>query len=615
VINLTLKRNDPCPCGSGKKYKKCCLNKENIMQMQEVKEDRFFQSKHKLVLKLRDFLIKQISPSSYYRQQSDFIKRSQHALAKNIEDGFFDFWLFFFNRFENGLRGIEWFINENSHLLSNEEKQQADIWQSLTPKIVQAINTDNEIIHFEDVFTKEQYQVPVKKENVTSFLPWYGTIALLEPFNDLFYFNGVRVFEDPNGVYRAVKKVEELMETTNLSREQILFDYYPEILAVLIKDQEREDETREILEYTVEYEVQDEQALSQFVHGQEQFTIDRWDKNDKRCSWAGNWYQYTDNQISEPIFMAEVHGKLFVDNHLLQFISLEQARVDEYKQMVQPLITSNTLVLRNEKSKTIKIPFHAEIRDMMFSTGNGIPQYFALYAQNDIRFGFDKPIRQFNGLTINELITSGRKSDAENWLKQMEYNMYYQVKQQFKQVEVTADYNTIRKELGLPLSPFVTGGDKRESTFVPLATPNQQENQPTVNEKDISTYEELGFTNETINRFFADDVVAFFKDKTAGKSENTVRKYRSSLYDLVMIFDNYELESWDRCDHAFWERICVIDFLGRYEYVNKTAIKDFLSTIKALAKWLDKEKKSTSLSKIVTQVAKDVEEPMLMQLK
>ena len=23
-------RNRPCPCGSGKKYKKCCLNKENV---------------------------------------------------------------------------------------------------------------------------------------------------------------------------------------------------------------------------------------------------------------------------------------------------------------------------------------------------------------------------------------------------------------------------------------------------------------------------------------------------------------------------------------------------------------------------------------------------------
>ena len=25
----TIGRNDPCPCGSGKKYKKCCLNRMN----------------------------------------------------------------------------------------------------------------------------------------------------------------------------------------------------------------------------------------------------------------------------------------------------------------------------------------------------------------------------------------------------------------------------------------------------------------------------------------------------------------------------------------------------------------------------------------------------------
>lgn len=27
-ITLDIKRNDPCICGSGKKYKKCCLNLE-----------------------------------------------------------------------------------------------------------------------------------------------------------------------------------------------------------------------------------------------------------------------------------------------------------------------------------------------------------------------------------------------------------------------------------------------------------------------------------------------------------------------------------------------------------------------------------------------------------
>ena len=25
-------RNDPCPCGSGKKYKNCCLKKENALK-------------------------------------------------------------------------------------------------------------------------------------------------------------------------------------------------------------------------------------------------------------------------------------------------------------------------------------------------------------------------------------------------------------------------------------------------------------------------------------------------------------------------------------------------------------------------------------------------------
>lgn len=28
VLFKKFKRNDPCPCGSGKKYKKCCLNLE-----------------------------------------------------------------------------------------------------------------------------------------------------------------------------------------------------------------------------------------------------------------------------------------------------------------------------------------------------------------------------------------------------------------------------------------------------------------------------------------------------------------------------------------------------------------------------------------------------------
>lgn len=30
------KRNDPCTCGSGKKFKKCCMNKEYLGPIQEL---------------------------------------------------------------------------------------------------------------------------------------------------------------------------------------------------------------------------------------------------------------------------------------------------------------------------------------------------------------------------------------------------------------------------------------------------------------------------------------------------------------------------------------------------------------------------------------------------
>jgi hypothetical protein len=35
---LKVRRNDPCPCGIGKKYKGCCLHKENSKDIEADKE-------------------------------------------------------------------------------------------------------------------------------------------------------------------------------------------------------------------------------------------------------------------------------------------------------------------------------------------------------------------------------------------------------------------------------------------------------------------------------------------------------------------------------------------------------------------------------------------------
>ncbi|KKI89283.1 hypothetical protein WQ54_27390 [Bacillus sp. SA1-12] len=611
---MTVKRNDPCPCGSGKKYKKCCLNQANVVQIQEVKEERFLQSKHLLVLKLRDFMTKKVSATQYYQLQAEFNKRTLHAIKGSYETGFFEFWLFFFHRFENGLRGIEWFNQESR--LTEEETQMAKTWEELTPKFVQAVNKDEEIIVFEDLDTKEQYRVPILKDTDPAFIPWYGTFALLEPFNDSFYFNGVRIFEDPNSLSRAMKKVEELMDSTKQSREQVLNDYFPEILASLVTDQEADrQETRDIHDYLLHYKVENDAAVTSFLQSYEQFIIDTWEEKKKLCSWIDSWYSYTDTEVSGPVLIAEIYGKIFLENGDLQFTSLDSARVEEFKQMIKSLLDLKALTFIEEKTKTFSIPVQAEIRDMVLSLEPDTPPYFGLYAQHDIRLEFDKPIRQFNGLSIKELMDEGRVEEAELWLKQMEYNTYQGVKQQYKEATATADYNSIRRELGLPLSPFVTGGEARKSQIEKLDAANRDEGTKAVNKEDIPYYEQLGFTPDSINNFYAEDFITFFREKTEGKSENTIRKYRSSLEDLRLILEQSNMTSWDNCDQAFWKRVFTKDFTGLYEILTKTAIKDFISTTKAIAKWLDQQQKSTSLSKTVVKVTKETEEELLRSLE
>ncbi len=52
AMNLNAGRNEPCPCGSGKKYKKCC------MQTQEIKENAERSLREKILEFSREPLFK-----------------------------------------------------------------------------------------------------------------------------------------------------------------------------------------------------------------------------------------------------------------------------------------------------------------------------------------------------------------------------------------------------------------------------------------------------------------------------------------------------------------------------------------------------------------------------
>lgn len=52
---MKIKRNQLCPCGSGKKYKKCCRNKENVLLPSDLKYRRLSKAYKDLEIKLEKF--------------------------------------------------------------------------------------------------------------------------------------------------------------------------------------------------------------------------------------------------------------------------------------------------------------------------------------------------------------------------------------------------------------------------------------------------------------------------------------------------------------------------------------------------------------------------------
>src|SRR5699024_2018410 len=103
----------------------------------------------------------------------------------------------------------------------------------------------------------------------------------------------------------------------------------------------------------------------------------------------------------------------------------------------------------------------------------------------------DEGIPMFDDLSLREMIQEGRVDEVDTWLKQSEYNIYRIVLEQFEEVKVTADFNTVRKKLGLALSPFVTGGSKRKTGFIDI---NFDEPAASIVEEEIPHLEKLGFT-------------------------------------------------------------------------------------------------------------------------
>jgi len=197
-------RNDPCPCGSGKKYKKCCrkaqefplttLRPQKILSKPKLKREEVAQY-YELYNRLMCFV------------QNDYAKKNNKKAMKNIFEVQYDgSYACNENLMTSGdilnIRKhlianrsiIEHLIEKEKFLLSEEEKNIFESWKSFIEVecIIMQSHNNSEVLAW-DIKNHHVYLVYGLYDPLSSLIPSYpfhGNI-LLFPFMDRIIFDGL----------------------------------------------------------------------------------------------------------------------------------------------------------------------------------------------------------------------------------------------------------------------------------------------------------------------------------------------------------------------------------------------------------------------------------------
>lgn len=599
---MSVGRNDLCPCGSGKKYKKCCLEKNNLIELATKRRDTFYNDKQRLVEKVGNYLKRQVPLHEYNQLKRTLIDDTDNMVEKELEESFFTYWLYFYHRFDNNLRGIEWFYEDNESGLTTEEKTMIETWIAMKPRFLQAVDVQDQVVIFKDMLTEETFPLSKDAENIEHIVPWACTIAMIEPFEDMYYFNGFRFTVEPLQMSYALEEVEKLASEKEQTKTAIVFESLPQLLAILFnKERMKEEYGREIAEHTITFDIHDQALVLDFLRNQEDYRIDKWLDNVKEIVWAGDWRVYHDNENNGPLQLADVFGQIIVHeaDTKLTFQTMHPNKIADLQKRFAPL--QDALTVHDESSEAIG-HFLTKVHNVLVSMEDDMPAYFAIYAQNYIHHEIDTPIPALDNLTIRECLEQDKRDIAETWLQTAEFNLYKQILERFHSVEVSADFNTIRKEFNLPLSPFVSGGANRRTELLPIQL---EETTTRLLEEDIPYLEALGFTPDSLESFYINDILRFYKEKTLNKSDATERKYRNSLSVLRYLLEQNDVQSYKESNESFWKKLVTTEFDEYRPDHSKTERTNFISVLRAFLTWVD-QTHETEYFKETTQTLRSI---------
>ncbi|WP_409271436.1 SEC-C metal-binding domain-containing protein [Neobacillus sp. SCS-31] len=178
-MSTTIGRNEKCPCGSGKKYKKCCY-KGAVVQLEQLLD---------MELKELQADIIRYTWSHYENEIEDYLQEHDDNFpvpdeAKSVFEFCALTW-FATSLAKNGKTVMDEYLDSHSKTISRPKvKEMAAAWRNSYPSVFKVKKLDNgKFLTIEDIFTKETIQVKLLEQN---YLPEQGdliiaTVLLSEP--------------------------------------------------------------------------------------------------------------------------------------------------------------------------------------------------------------------------------------------------------------------------------------------------------------------------------------------------------------------------------------------------------------------------------------------------
>lgn len=453
-------RNEPCPCGSGKKYKKCCSVQHGELTLQKAKEQRFFDRKFTLTRDIMDFLIKEKGGQWAF----DSFKEKPFYNEKEM---FGNMWAIHFATYENGLRGIEWFVKEFGRRYSGEDREMLERWVGLRPSCFQVIDLYEHGVIIEDLWTSEQFRLPYC-ETVRDVPPWSVFIGLIEPFLDEWCPLGVLTFWKPdlkflipdwiaelgkgndpsdtisscypelinrgmraNEDVRAIRNIHDVEQRTFITR-QYSCDHPERLVDLLLSRPEQYVRIPNPEEDSETIEISRMEKMDQVFTLLSQESRDRLNLGNMHISKSLVGIRIERNDIIVTGWEHDEMGSLlkWFDNELAAATGLQM--VDEQKDT------------HNVPKEVVLVGYNL-ITDNSLSEQD-VKEYSSLPSM--LEWLHDELVKKNGGKPIDRLDDEVRRDDVEMLLRNREYQQY------LANNELTV-YHLLRRALGLPQSPFV----------------------------------------------------------------------------------------------------------------------------------------------------------------